>query len=675
MFNAMMEAFMEEVVGFVFHLEVEVEPTPRRSAWSPAPTGSARPDRRRTAGSGDTTVSTAHLVESGPDPDGPGVGARGRRRADVEDEAGRGRGDRAAEPCRPAPQVRAKGLAASAAAAAQLLRAGRGRRRSKTAASRGRPTTRTPGVGRNAPCPCGSGKKFKMCHGRPGPASLGSALTAGLRGARMTHSSGSARTPSPRSRPGVRRWSAAGSAVGGRRGRARRPTAAAPDARAGAPGRARRRRPAPSPSADPEADRPAHRRQASDNGPVIAVKVENIAAPGRRSGCDPADIVFVEEVEGAQTRLIAVYHTTLPAPARPGPQRPQHRRPAAAAVRQARPGLLAARTPGPAQDRQGLASCRSSARPATTGGSRRTTSSSTSPRSPPQTRVGKAARHRLDLRRPARAGGAPKADQGRPAKVGNDTFTLRLRQAAATPSGGNGQTYADGDTGDADQGRQRGGHAVHNHPDGNRDVLGAPRCSPTPWAAARSPSIATAAGSPGRWKRTGTGDPLTSPTRRRADRPAPRPDLGDPAGLSEGDTPGQVLSVAPRRPQMRRRGRPRPGASARVRDPTTRSPDDRPARARPDHPGAAAGGEPPAVPDLAVRRTIRGGAGARGGGGGVGRSRRPSPKRIPGHPGRSGPRPVDREARPRAAARGGVGAPRSPSPWSRRSSPAGRWPS
>ena len=22
------------------------------------------------------------------------------------------------------------------------------------------------GVGRNAPCPCGSGKKYKMCHGR-----------------------------------------------------------------------------------------------------------------------------------------------------------------------------------------------------------------------------------------------------------------------------------------------------------------------------------------------------------------------------------------------------------------------------------------------------------------------------------------------------------------------------
>lgn len=25
-------------------------------------------------------------------------------------------------------------------------------------------------VGRNQPCPCGSGKKYKMCHGRPGGA-------------------------------------------------------------------------------------------------------------------------------------------------------------------------------------------------------------------------------------------------------------------------------------------------------------------------------------------------------------------------------------------------------------------------------------------------------------------------------------------------------------------------
>ena len=27
-------------------------------------------------------------------------------------------------------------------------------------------------IPRNAPCPCGSGKKYKMCHGRPGAAAL-----------------------------------------------------------------------------------------------------------------------------------------------------------------------------------------------------------------------------------------------------------------------------------------------------------------------------------------------------------------------------------------------------------------------------------------------------------------------------------------------------------------------
>src|SRR3954453_12880520 len=49
----------------------------------------------------------------------------------------------------------------------------------------------------------------------------------------------------------------------------------------------------------------------SDN-PVIAAKVENIAAARPQVGLSLADITFVEEVEGAQTRLIAVYHTRFP---------------------------------------------------------------------------------------------------------------------------------------------------------------------------------------------------------------------------------------------------------------------------------------------------------------------------------------------------------------------------
>jgi hypothetical protein len=46
--------------------------------------------------------------------------------------------------------------------------------------------------------------------------------------------------------------------------------------------------------------------------PVIAVKVENIAAARPQVGLSDADIVFIEEVEGAQTRLVAVYHSEFP---------------------------------------------------------------------------------------------------------------------------------------------------------------------------------------------------------------------------------------------------------------------------------------------------------------------------------------------------------------------------
>ena len=56
----------------------------------------------------------------------------------------------------------------------------------------------------------------------------------------------------------------------------------------------------------------------SKNG-VIAVKVENIAAALPQVGLRAADIVFAEEVEGSQTRLIAVYHTSFPS--RLGPVR------------------------------------------------------------------------------------------------------------------------------------------------------------------------------------------------------------------------------------------------------------------------------------------------------------------------------------------------------------------
>src|SRR6478609_4674178 len=77
MFNSMMEAFMEEVVGFVFHLEVQVESTPAAGVGVAAGPGGV-PLTVGTANRGSSSNGHAHgggrhLVESGPDPDGPGV--------------------------------------------------------------------------------------------------------------------------------------------------------------------------------------------------------------------------------------------------------------------------------------------------------------------------------------------------------------------------------------------------------------------------------------------------------------------------------------------------------------------------------------------------------------------------------------------------------------------------
>jgi preprotein translocase subunit SecA len=154
MFNQMMEAFMEEVVGFVFHLDVQVQQEgPQVGVVTD---GAGRPTR----------ITSAPLVESGPDPDGPGVEVHTVGGGDDELEI--------EEPAEPEPEtpftrpkISAKGLD--------------GRTNGKRAVSYSAPgedgavattTAKTvseyDGVGRNAPCPCGSGKKFKMCHGRPG---------------------------------------------------------------------------------------------------------------------------------------------------------------------------------------------------------------------------------------------------------------------------------------------------------------------------------------------------------------------------------------------------------------------------------------------------------------------------------------------------------------------------
>jgi preprotein translocase subunit SecA len=162
MFNSMMEAFMEEVVGFVFHLDVTVDPVTPAAPQVGVVTGA---DGRATQiGSRGTNGADGleadgdgdghrHLTETGPDPDGPGVEV-----TEVEevDEL---------EPVGARPRVRAKGLEQPARRRLTYTSPDETGEATADAAVIDDPYA---GVGRNAPCPCGSGKKFKMCHGRSG---------------------------------------------------------------------------------------------------------------------------------------------------------------------------------------------------------------------------------------------------------------------------------------------------------------------------------------------------------------------------------------------------------------------------------------------------------------------------------------------------------------------------
>jgi preprotein translocase subunit SecA len=82
MFNAMMEAFMEEVVGYVFHLDVEVQETPMVGVVTDADGQAVQIGAGRSEVASRNGHDRQHLVESGPDPDGPGVAVH-----PVEDES------------------------------------------------------------------------------------------------------------------------------------------------------------------------------------------------------------------------------------------------------------------------------------------------------------------------------------------------------------------------------------------------------------------------------------------------------------------------------------------------------------------------------------------------------------------------------------------------------------
>ena len=147
MFNLMMEAFMEEVVGYVFHLDVEVQETPMvgvvaDSDGHPVTIGAGRTDAGSPNGHDRAGL---HLVESGPDPDGPGVAVH-----PVDDDES----EPAAlvdEPMAARPgEGQGPGWPDQFAYPAQLLGSGRGRLMQRHP-KQGRRSVRK--RGRNAPCP------------------------------------------------------------------------------------------------------------------------------------------------------------------------------------------------------------------------------------------------------------------------------------------------------------------------------------------------------------------------------------------------------------------------------------------------------------------------------------------------------------------------------------------
>ncbi|WP_046728498.1 DUF3048 domain-containing protein [Streptomyces humi] len=74
-------------------------------------------------------------------------------------------------------------------------------------------------------------------------------------------------------------------------------------------GRAPHGSPAPHGTPAPSAPAPSGRTAA---GPVLAVKIDNVAAARPQTGLDAADVVYAEQVEGGLSRLMAVYASTLP---------------------------------------------------------------------------------------------------------------------------------------------------------------------------------------------------------------------------------------------------------------------------------------------------------------------------------------------------------------------------
>jgi DUF3048 family protein len=277
--------------------------------------------------------------------------------------------------------------------------------------------------------------------------------------------------------------------------------------------------PTRTPAPRPKSTDPLTGGKVSDN-PVIAAKVENIAAARPQVGLSLADITFVEEVEGAQTRLIAVYHSRFPK--RLGPVRSARSTDVQLLPLFGKPGLVYSGANSSVQRKINNASIvpiprstRDHARVA-----------------PHNVFVNLAAIARTTQLREASSIGwkfsetgpqGPKATSIK-VRVGHDTFSFGYSSGRYIVRW-NGSRYADGDNHAITKADNVVIMKVHNHPDGNRDVLGAPSVQSDTVGKGAVTIYRDGKKITGQWKRTKASGPL-----RFTDK------SGDPIALKPGQT-------------------------------------------------------------------------------------------------------------------------------------------
>jgi hypothetical protein len=236
---------------------------------------------------------------------------------------------------------------------------------------------------------------------------------------------------------------------------------------------------------------------------VIAAKVENIAAARPQVGLNQADITFVQEVEGAQTRLIAVYHSRFPT--RLGPIRSARTTDVQLLPLFGKPGLVYSGANTAVQRKIHNASIMPIQR--STRDSRRL------------------APHNVfvDLDKIAKStklasatsigwifgDTAPRAAAARAVKVrvGHDIFDFRYTSGRYTVHW-NGSRYADGDSGAITRADNVVIMNVRNHADGNRDVRGAPSVQSDTVGSGAVTIHREGRRIEGRWERTKASAPL-----------------------------------------------------------------------------------------------------------------------------------------------------------------------